>query len=249
MFNRLYQAAVATLIIAVAPMVNAGAPVDKETFERISAAMNSPAMGLSVSTVSTSDIQGMYEVQFDNGPMVYATADGKHFLVGDLFQVDNGQFVNLTEQRRDGERLAKMEALDEADMIVFAPEGEVKGEITVFTDTTCFYCQKLHNEVPELNKHGVQVRYLAFPRGGTDSAGYRQLVGAWCAENPQQTLTALKNKEPVPVKQCDSNPVDEQYQLGQQLGVRGTPAIITDTGQMIPGYQDADKILATLGVE
>lgn len=134
-------------------------------------------------------------------------------------------------------------------MIVFAPAGEVKGEITVFTDTSCFYCQKLHKEVPELNKHGIRVRYLAFPRGGADSAGYRQLVGAWCADNPQEALTALKNKEPIPVQQCDPNPIDEQYSLGQQMGVRGTPAIITDTGQMIPGYQSADKLLATLGVE
>ena len=118
----------------------------------------------------------------------------------------------------------------------------------MFTDVTCFYCQKLHKEVPELNKRGVEVRYLAYPRSGADSAGYRQLVGAWCSENPQDTLTRLKNKEAVPVKQCDDNPVQEQYQLGQEMGVRGTPAMITETGQMIPGYQSADQLMVTLGL-
>lgn len=108
MLNRLYQTAVIAIFVAMAPLANAGTAVDKATFERISGAMNSTAMGLTVSTVSTSDIKGMYEVQFENGPMVYATNDGKHFLLGDLFQIDNGQFVNLTEKRRDGERLAQM---------------------------------------------------------------------------------------------------------------------------------------------
>jgi thiol:disulfide interchange protein DsbC len=94
----------------------------------------------------------------------------------------------------------------------------------------------------------VEVRYLAYPRAGVDSPGYRQLVGAWCAENPQETLTRMKNKESVPSKQCDDNPVAAQYQLGQQVGVRGTPAMVTETGQMIPGYQSADQLMVTLGL-
>jgi thiol:disulfide interchange protein DsbC len=52
----------------------------------------------------------------------------------------------------------------------------------------------------------------------------------------------------VPEKVCPGNPVADQYALGQQLGVRGTPAIITETGQMIPGYQSADELMVTLGL-
>ena len=52
----------------------------------------------------------------------------------------------------------------------------------------------------------------------------------------------------MPVNQCDDNPVAQQYQLGQELGVRGTPAMITETGQMIPGYQSADELMVTLGL-
>lgn len=248
MVSRVIQSTLALMLVVSASMATAGAPASKEIFDKLKAALDSPAMGLQVSTVETSDIPGMYEVQFDNGPSVYATADGNYFLLGDLFQVDAGKYVNLSEKRRDGERLASVQQLDEKDMIIFAPEGETRAEITVFTDVTCFYCQKLHLEVPELNKRGIKVRYLAFPRGGVDSPGYRQLVGAWCAENPQETLTALKNKEPVPVKSCDPNPVADQYQLGQAMGVRGTPAMITGTGQMIPGYQSADQLMVTLGL-
>ena len=248
MVSRVMQFTLALVMAFSTSIALAGAPASKEVSDKLKAALDSPAMGLKVGTVETSEIPGMYEVQFDNGPRVYATADGQYFILGDLFQVNAGQFVNLAEKRRDNERLASMQALDETDMIVFAPEGETLAEITVFTDVTCFYCQKLHKEVPELNKRGVKVRYLAFPRGGVDSPGYRQLVGAWCADNPQETLTALKNKQAVPVTSCEPNPIAEQYQLGQAMGVRGTPAMITGTGQMIPGYQSADQLMVTLGL-
>lgn len=246
---RKLKLALAPLFVMLATMASAGVPVDQAIFDRISAALNSPAMGLKVASVEISDATGLYEVQFENGPLVYATQDGRYFMLGDLFSVNGGAFVNLSEQRRDTERLALLNGVDEAEMIVFAPQGETRAEITVFTDTTCFYCQKLHREVPELNRRGVKVRYLAYPRSGMESAGARQLIGAWCSETPQQTLTALKNKESVPVTNCEGNPVAAQYQLGQQMGIRGTPAIITGNGQLVPGYQSADQLMVTLGLE
>ncbi len=249
MISRFMHFTLALGLAVVAQLASAGEPVDKALTERLQAALDNPAMGLKVGKVTASEIPGMYEVQFENGPLVYATESGGHFIIGDMFRVEQGAYVNLSEKRRDGERLQQLAALDPADMIIFSPEGEARAHVTVFTDVTCFYCQKLHQEVPELNRRGVEVRYLAYPRAGVDSPGYRQLVSAWCADNPQDTLTRLKAKESVPEKLCKDNPVAEQYQLGQEMGVRGTPAMITSDGQMIPGYQSADQLTATLGLE
>jgi thiol:disulfide interchange protein DsbC len=206
-------------------------------------------MGLVVDSVHTSELPGMYEVQFTNGPLVYATADGGYFIVGDLYAVSPDGFVNLGEKRRDGERRDLLATVDKDDMIIFSPESETRAYVTVFTDVTCFYCQKLHKEVPELNRRGVEVRYLAYPRAGIGSEGYQHLVTAWCADNPQETLTRLKARESVPDKTCEDNPVADQFQLGQEIGVRGTPAMITAEGRMIPGYQSADDLMETLGLE
>lgn len=248
MFRVMTRALVAALGL-LAPLVFAGEPVEQALQDKLRAKLEVPAMGLKVESVTASELPGLYEVQFANGgPLVYATASGDHFLLGDLYQVGPEGYVNLAEQRRDGERKEKVDAIAEEDMIVFSPEGEPRAYITVFTDVTCFYCQKLHREVPALNKQGVEVRYLAYPRAGVDSDGYRQLASAWCADNPQDTLTKLKNKEAVTAKACDDNPIAQQYLLGQQLGVRGTPAIITQSGQMIPGYQSADELMVTLGL-
>jgi thiol:disulfide interchange protein DsbC len=249
MISRLLPLLLAASVLFSTSGASAGEPVSKPVADKLRAALENPAMGLKVSTVETSQVDGLYEVQFENGPMVYATPAGDHFILGDLFAVQDGGFVNLAEQRRDGERAEKLAAIDRSDMIIFSPEGKPRASIAVFTDATCFYCQKLHNEVPELNKRGVEVRYLAYPRGGIGSDGYKQLATAWCAKNPQDTLTRLKNREQVPENVCKENPVAAQYQLGQEMGVRGTPAMVTGTGQMIPGYQSADELMITLGLE
>ena len=133
-------------------------------------------------------------------------------------------------------------------MIIYSPEKDPRTYVTVFFDDTCFYCQKLHKEVPQLNKNGVEVRYLAYPRAGLSSDAYRNLASAWCADDPEETLNNLIAKKTVAPNVCQDNPIAAQYELGQELGVRGTPAIITETGQMIPGYQSADELMVTLGL-
>ena len=42
--------------------------------------------------------------------------------------------------------------------------------------------------------------------------------------------------------------VAKQYQLGQMIGVNGTPAIVLANGKMIPGYQPAPQ-LAKIALE
>ncbi len=248
MINPIFRAVTVLAMAVFASLAVAGEPADKETTDKLRAALAVPAMGLEVTTVEKSLIPGLYEVQFANGPVVYSTATGEHFVVGDLYTITDKGLTNLTEKRRDGERLEALAKVDEKDMIIFSPEGEPKGRLTVFTDVTCFYCQKLHKEVPELNKRGVEVRYLAYPRAGVDSPGYRQMVTAWCASDKQDTLTKLKSKQSVPEQICEDNPVAAQYVLGQQLGVQGTPALIMDDGALIPGYQAADDLMVTMGL-
>ena len=249
MTNPIFRATAALALLAVSSWVAAGEPADKAITEKLRAALTMPAMGLEVSTVEKSVIPGLYEVQFSTGPVVYSTATGDHIILGDLFAVDEKGYTNLTEKRRDGDRLAKLARVDEKDMIIFPAQGEPRAQLTVFTDVSCFYCQKLHKEVPELNKRGVEVRYLAYPRSGVDSPGYRQLATAWCATDRQDTLTRLKNQLPVTENVCADNPVAAQYELGQELGVRGTPALIMEDGTLIPGYQSADDLMVTLGLD
>ncbi|MBK6509264.1 MAG: DsbC family protein [Haliea sp.] len=249
MSYRVLRLALIAMCVLAAQAAVAGAPLDKAQLDKLRTAMEAPGAGLKVVSAQASDIPGLYEVELADGSMVYATLEGDFFIVGDLYSVTPDGYVNLAEKRRDGERMAKLATVKMEDMIVFSPEGEARAHVSVFFDDTCYYCQKLHQEVPQLNKQGVEVRYLAYPRAGVNSDAFKQLASAWCADDPQATLVKLINKTAVPENVCKDNPVAAQFQLGQELGVRGTPAIITQTGQMIPGYRTADELLADLGLK
>lgn len=223
----------------------------QEIEDRMGAALSAFAgQPIGIESVRPSPAPGIVEVQVINGPLLYATEDGGYFFLnGDLHQVSVSGAVNLTEERRSLARKEQLAAVSLEDMVVFSPKGEPRDYVSVFTDVTCFYCQKLHREVDQLNAKGVEVRYLAFPRGGINSDGAKKLATAWCADDQQTTLTELKAGMDLPVNDCADSPIAAQYQLGQEMGVSGTPAIITSSGMMIPGYRPAADLIVALGLD
>ena len=223
----------------------------QEIEDRMGAALSAFAgQPIGIESVRPSPAPGIVEVQVINGPLLYATEDGAYFFLnGDLHQVSLSGAVNLTEERRSLARKEQLAAVSLEDMVVFSPKGETRDYVSVFTDVTCFYCQKLHREVDQLNAKGVEVRYLAFPRGGINSDGAKKLATAWCADDQQTTLTELKAGMDLPVNDCADSPIAAQYQLGQEMGVSGTPAIITSSGMMIPGYRPAADLIVVLGLD
>ena len=182
---------------------------------------------------------GMYAIEISGGRTIYGMEDGIHFFTGNLFRFDSG-ITNLSELRQNKKRKQLMNAISNKDTIVFG-EGEFVETINVFTDVDCGYCRKLHSEIAEINALGIKVRYLAYPRGGIGSEGYENLVTAWCSKDSQETLTNLKAGRTVEMSNCES-PVKDQYFLGQQIGISGTPAIITSDGRLFPGYLPAGEL-------
>ncbi|MBF7731207.1 thioredoxin fold domain-containing protein [Pseudomonas sp. N040] len=195
---------------------------------------------LPIEAIAESAMPGLFQVQLKGGRLLYASADGQFLLQGNLYQMQDGDVVNLTEKHASTAIAQMLEKVPVAEMVVFAPE-KPKTHITVFTDTDCGYCQKLHAEVPELNRLGIEVRYMAFPRQGIDSHGYNTLVSVWCSKDRQAAMNLAKARKEVPAATCD-NPVAKQYELGQMIGVNGTPAIVLADGQLIPGYQPAREL-------
>lgn len=175
--------------------------------------------------------------------MVYVSDDGKYLLQGTLF--DSKAKADLTAGRLALENSRKVNAVPADQRIVFAPAGKPKYKITVFTDIDCGYCRKLHSEIAEINKRGIEVDYLFFPRSGPNTPSFDKAVSVWCAKDRPAAFTAAKaGVEPAPLK-CP-NPVGEQYALGNQIGVNGTPTILAPDGSKLGGYLPPDQLLARL---
>lgn len=218
------------------------------TMEQAASRLQASSPELPVSSIRESTLQGYYEVVLRGGMTLYMDDRAEHFFAGDLFLVQEQGLVNATEVARVEARRDLLNSLDPADMIVFSPpKGPTRATVTVFTDIDCGYCRKLHQEVPELNRLGIEVRYLAYPRAGVGSASYEKAVSAWCADNPNLALTRAKAGKDIESRTCD-NPVAAQYGLGGDFGVTGTPAVIYENGTLQAGYLPADQMAARLGI-
>jgi len=198
-------------------------------------------LGMEVETISDSPISGLREV-FTSRGLFYVSNDGTYFVQARVFNLDEGM-RNETDAALAGKRKDGIVEFASSS-IEFKAEDE-KYVVSVYTDITCGYCRKFHEEIEDLNDMGITVRYLAFPRSGFNTPGFDNMVSVWCAEDPMQALTDAKAGEPISVAQCD-NKVGEQYRFGQQVGVQGTPYIILDDGTLLPGYKPAAELLRIL---
>ncbi|MBT4160259.1 MAG: thioredoxin fold domain-containing protein [Gammaproteobacteria bacterium] len=240
-------------IFALLPLFAQGAEEtstekNAQAIDAIEARLLAVRPDLQVKEVRPSTIEGYYNVELRGGTVLYMSKAMDHLFAGDLYLVEDSGLVNATEKARTGTRKELLESLDESEMVVFSPPKErTKATITVFTDIDCSYCRKLHLEVPEMNRLGIAVRYLAYPRAGIGSKSYDKAVSAWCADNPQVALTQAKSGQEIEERTC-SNPVAAQYALGDLFGVSGTPAIILEDGTLQPGYLPATELGRRLGI-
>ena len=190
-----------------------------------------------IDAIEETQIPGLYEVTI--GPRIYyVSKDGRFLIQGNLIDLKNS--VNLTEAKLAKVRQAALEKVGEDKMIIFAPK-KVKHTISVFTDIDCGYCRRLHSQIDQYLKRGIKVRYLFFPRAGKDSQSYNKAVSVWCAKDRNQALTQAKQGQPIEPLKCD-NPVDQHMKLAGQFGVSGTPMIVTEKGDILPGYVPPEQL-------
>ena len=197
-----------------------------------------------VEAVRPSVIPGLYEIAH-GGEVVYMTADGHYAIAGDIY--DAGRHKNLTAQRRGEARLALLQTLPDDDAIIFSPKTPLY-TVTVFTDIDCPYCRRMHGEIAEYNRLGVRVRYVFYPRSGPGTDAWRKAEAVWCAPNRQDALTRAKQGTdlPPPARDACKTPVARTYELGKELGIRGTPGIFTDRGEYLPGYLPPAQLIEKL---
>ena len=208
--------------------------------EDIAAKLNS----VSPDDITDSPIPGLYQVSFGSN-VAYVTHDGRFVLQGEIIDVENGE--NITENTRARARVGLLASVDPDSMIVFSPpEDKVKHTITIFTDIDCGYCRQFHREIDEVNDLGIAVKYLFYPRTGRNTESWEKADKVWCAADHNTALTKAKLGGEVPDATCSDTPVEAHFVLGQRVGVRGTPAVFSETGELLGGYLPPAALLERL---
>lgn len=208
---------------------------------QIRARMSKLFSTIPTNNIAKTPIPGLYEVMI--GPRIFYTSeDGRYLIQGSMIDLETRQ--DLTEIKVASARVKAIKEMGYDQMIRFGPDMS-KHEVFIFTDIDCGYCRKLHNQVNDYLKKGIAINYLFFPRAGIVSESYDKAVSVWCSDDQQDALTKSKNGISLDKKTCE-NPVKKHYELGQLLEARGTPLIITQTGESIPGYVPPNKLITIL---
>jgi thiol:disulfide interchange protein DsbC len=223
---------------ATRPAAAAPVPVPADVRARVVSKLHdaSPA------DVSASPIPGLYEVTM-GGLIAYVSADGKYLVSGNIYDLDSQ--ANLTSARRNSARAKALASAREDQMIIFSPENP-KMTVTVFTDVDCGYCRKFHSQIAEINKAGVRVRYMFFPRTGPGTESWSKSEAVWCSPDRRDALTRAKRGEQVKAKNCGDAVVKADFELGDDLGVEGTPAVFTQSGDYIGGYLTPEQLVQAI---
>lgn len=204
-----------------------------------------------INKIEKTAVNGIYQVETSSGELLYVSGDSKYIFTGDLLDIGGNATVNLSENYRSHKRVDALNSLQDADLVVY-PAKDEKSEVLVFTDTSCGYCRKFHTEVAQMNELGITVKYVAWPRYGLQSPAGQTMVNVWCANDRTDAMTKAKSNESVAApagKVCEQNTVQDQINLGQQIGVRGTPAVYSMDGRQLGGYMKAGQLAQQLGIQ
>lgn len=237
---------VALLVLAVSTLT-ALAQQPQSLREKLEVAIEAASQNqLEIVSLTATPLPSIFEVLLNTGEVLYSDISGDYLFAGDMYQTTTAGLLNLSGTKRQERNLEKIAAIPESEMILFTPEV-IKATITVFTDVDCTYCRALHGDLDKLMEAGIQVRYMAYPRGGEQAASYTKMISVWCADDRNESLTQAKNGQNIPERDCDS-PVLAHYNLGNELGISGTPALIFPDGRVIPGYIETDRLAAMLKI-
>ncbi|MFA0013437.1 thiol:disulfide interchange protein [Vibrio lentus] len=205
-------------------------------------------IGIKVEKIVPSDIDGLLEIQTNSG-IIFSSPKGDHFLAGTLYSLDdNGKFSDVLAERQAPLNAEKVAALSDT-VIEYKADNE-KYVVTVFTDITCGYCVRLHSQMQGYNDLGITVRYMAYPRQGATGQVADQMAAIWASDDPKAAMHSAKAERKMPAAGKDLSEqkqiIAKQYQLGRELGINGTPAIVLASGELVSGYLPPAQLLQRL---
>lgn len=166
---------------------------------------------------------------------------------GDLYETNTGNFINK-KYEADVVKPLLTSRVEKGDFIKYESDKSNPDVLVAFTDPTCGYCAKLHSEIEDYKDQGITIKYLPYPRGGSNGPGFELLAHAYCSEDKNKAFDIVKKHKIIPEEDITYTPVEfeackakvmKYYNLGNELNVTGTPAIFTESGYQIGGYLPA----------
>lgn len=224
--------------VALALLAGSALAADDAELQHVRETVSGMFSGIEADDVFASEIDGWYTIR-KGAIIAYISGDGRYLLQGDLIDLQDS--TNLSEKSRNDARAKMMSSVPKEELIVYTPET-VRHTVSVFTDIDCTFCRRLHSQLDEYMAEGIEIRYFLYPRNGPSSESWVKAQNVWCADNRNEALTLAKLDKTFPMHECDSSIVSSHYAIGQDVGLRGTPAIVLEDGTLFSGYLPAKQL-------
>lgn len=180
-------------------------------------------------------MQGLYSGTLDS-QVVYVNEDVQHLFIGSMIRLKDQKNLtkDLTLKNNQNVDFKKLPLNDAIKTV----RGNGKRQLAIFSDPNCPYCKSLEANLAKLND--VTIYTFIYPIKAQSVQPSKQV---WCSNNKAYAWQNLiqKNIQPGAAATC-TNPIERNLQLGQQLGLRGTPAIIFSNGHTVMGAYPAEEI-------
>ena len=199
--------------------------------------------GAKIEGVQPAPMAGLWEVRVrgrSGVQLLYTDAAGAFLIDGNLYDLKNDR--NLTDERLRVLNAIKFESLP-FEQAVKVQRGDGRRVVAMFSDPYCPYCQKFEQTLQKIND--ITIYVFMYPVIRPQNADHSKAV--WCSADRQKAWLdlALHHKPPPAAPSC-ANPVEKNLELGQSLGVNGTPTLIFANGERVGGGMGATDLLAML---
>ncbi|WP_299153574.1 DsbC family protein [uncultured Acinetobacter sp.] len=195
-----------------------------------------------ITDIKATEVPNLSWVSLEGMAPVYVTNDGKYLIQGDVIRLGSKQLYNVSENLQAGVNQKILAELETKDLLVYPAKTKTKHVIYVFTDVSCPYCHKFHEQMDEMNSKGIEVRYIAWPRGEQHMPAMEAI---WCSKDRHAAFDQAIAGRQIPSASCQ-NPVKDQYQMGLNMGVNGTPGVYSAEGVYLGGYMSTSELLKRL---
>jgi thiol:disulfide interchange protein DsbC len=190
-------------------------------------------------TVEKSPMSCIYELWTNNGQVLYT--DGNYLLIGHMIDFSGKDLTQAKiDEKLSKELLAKVDKLDKSKLFKI---GSGPVEIIEFTDPECPYCRRAEAMLePVKDKITRYIVFMPLPFHQNARPLTEYIL---CSGTEKAYKDAFAGKVDLSKFKCSSKKkeeveriIDEDMNLAQDFGVRGTPTFIVRTSEgykIIPG--------------
>jgi thiol:disulfide interchange protein DsbC len=216
----------------------------KPDTERVKAELQKRITEAPIESIRRIPYGGLYEF-VAGGEIFYTDAKAEFLMTGSIIDLKTRE--NITETRMRQVNMIKWDSLP-LDRAIKIVRGNGSRKIALFEDPNCGYCKRLHRDLQGATDLTMYV--FLYPILSPDSMEKSKAI--WCSADPGQVWLDHMVKEAVISgdTKC-ATPIDQNLALGQSKRITGTPTIIFENGERVPGaipLADLEKKLAAIKV-